>query len=86
MSALMFILILGHNSLRSSLNASEIIYLENFYAIMYVAILFVALRVISMIFGVRVGWSYYRDNLTLDRLYWPFVTFATLVATIVAFY
>ncbi len=86
MSALMFILILGHNSLRSSLNASEIIYLEFFYAIMYAAILFVALRVISMIFGVRVGWSYYRDNLTLDRLYWPFVTFATLVATIVAFY
>lgn len=86
MSALMFVLILGHNSLRSSLNAGEIIYLENFYAIMYVAILLVAVRVIAMIYGVRVGWSYYRDNLTLDRLYWPFVTFATLVATVAAFY
>jgi hypothetical protein len=42
--------------------------------------------VIAMIYGLRVGWSYYRDNLTLDRLYWPFVTFATLVATVVAFY
>lgn len=86
MSALMFVLILGHNSLRSSLDASELIYLENFYAIMYVAILFVALRVISMIYGIRVGWAYYRDNLTLDRLYWPFITLATLIATIAAFY
>lgn len=34
LGALMFVLILGHNSLRSSLGTSEIIYLEWFYFIM----------------------------------------------------
>jgi hypothetical protein len=86
LSALLFVLILGHNSLRSSLNASQIIYLEYFYFVLYVAMLFVASRVISFVYGMRVGWTHYRDTLTLDRLYWPFVSFAMLVATWSAFY
>jgi len=86
LSAMLFVLILGHNSLRSALNPSTLIYLENFYLIMYIAILIVAVRVISFLFGVRVGWTYYRETVTLERLYWPVVTLATLLATWAAFY
>ena len=86
LSALMFVLILGHNSLRSSLNASEIIYMEYFYFIMYVAIMLVAARAISFLFGVRVGWTEYRQTVTAERLYWPFVTLSTLVATWFVFF
>ena len=82
----MFVLILGHNSLRSSLSASDIIYLEYFYFIMYATIMLVAARVISFLFGVRVGWTEYRQTVTAERLYWPFVTSATLLATWVVFY
>jgi hypothetical protein len=87
LSALTFVLILGHNSLRSSLNgSSQIIYLEYFYFIMYVAIMLVAARVISFLFGVRVGWTEYRQTVTVERLYWPFVMLATFVATWWVFY
>ena len=86
LSAMLFVLILGHNSLRSALNPSTLIYLEYFYLIMYIAILVVAVRVISFLFGVRVGWTYYNETLKLERLYWPVVTFATLAATWGAFY
>jgi len=86
LSAMLFVLILGHNSLRSALDPSTLIYLEYFYLIMYIAILIVAIRVISFLFGVRVGWTYYADTVTLERLYWPVVTFATLLATWTAFY
>ena len=86
LSAMLFVLILGHNSLRSALSTGSIIYLEYFYFIMYLAILAVAVRVISFLFGVRVGWTYYSEKVTLERLYWPVVTFATLAATWTAFY
>lgn len=86
LSALMFVLILGHNSLRSALGTSGIIYLEYFYFIMYFAVLAVAMRIISMIFGYGVGWTYYRREFTLARIYWPTVALAALVATWLAFY
>ena len=86
LSAMLFVLILGHNSLRSALNPSALIYLEYFYLIMYIAILIVAIRIISFLFGVRVGWTYYNATVTLERLYWPVVTFATFLATWAAFY
>lgn len=86
LSALMFVLILGHNSLRSALGTSGIIYLEYFYFIMYFAVLAVAIRIISMIFGYGVGWTYYRREATLARAYWPLVSLAALVATWLAFY
>jgi hypothetical protein len=86
LGGLMFVLIIGHNSLRSSLRASEIIYLEYFYFIMYAAILVVATRVISFAFGIRVGWVHYRDRFVAERLYWPLVTGATLVITWLVFY
>jgi hypothetical protein len=86
LSAMLFVLILGHNSLRSALNPSALIYLEYFYLIMYIAILIVAVRIISFLFGVRVGWTYYNATVTLERLYWPVVTFATFLATWAAFY
>ena len=86
LGALMFVLILGHNSLRSSLGTSEIIYLEWFYFIMYAAILAVAIVTLSFAGRYGDGWVHYRDPLVAERVYWPLVTGVTLVVTWISFY
>jgi hypothetical protein len=83
---LMFVVIFSHHSLRASITSSEIIYLEYAYFVVYAALAMVTLN--SLLFaagrgGFIVQW---RRNLIPELMYWPCITVAILIVTIIVFY
>jgi len=84
--ALMFVTILAHSSLRSSIDASTIVYMEYAYFILYVALLLVALN--SLLFGTGRGGRlvHWRKNLLPELFYWPAVMTLMFLATLHVFY
>ena len=84
-AALFFVLIVSHVHLRNTLAAHGIIYMEYFYFVMYVAILMVSAD--SLLFASRkhYGWIDYEDNIVVKQLYWPTLTGAMFVITLIVF-
>ncbi len=85
-SGLLFGVLLGHTELRSSLNASGLVYLESFYLIMYMMLLLVILN--AYIFCKHpdffiVKWS---DNLLAKLIFWPLLLGLILIVTLSHFY
>lgn len=84
-AALFFVVIVAHTSLRDSLAAQRIVYLEYFYFVLYVAILGVAVNSIYIASPTAARWIRHEDNLAARLLFWPLVTVSLLWITIVAF-
>ncbi len=84
--ALMFVTILAHNNLRSTIDATEIVYLDYAYFVLYVALLLVAVN--SLVFGTGRGgrFVHWRKNLLPELLYWPGILTLLVAATLVVFY
>ena len=85
-AALFFVLIVSHVSLREKLAASEIIYLEYFYFVMYFAILIVSVNSILLVSDTKNNIFHYEDNLVVKLLYWPVVSGLVMVITLFVFY
>ena len=91
-SALFFVVLLSHIDLRGSLAAKEIIYLENYYFVTYLALLVVAINSILFSWGIRfpsiggVSLIQQHDNLIPKLLFWPMITGQLLVLTLVSLY
>jgi hypothetical protein len=85
-AALFFVVILGHIDLRSNLSSSEIIYLEYFFFVMYLAILAVSVNSILFVSHASVSLIQYKDNLIPELLYWPAITGMLLAITLWVFY
>jgi hypothetical protein len=85
-AALFFVVILGHIDLRGSLNSSEVIYLEYFFFVMYLAILAVSVNSILFVSYADVALIQYRDNFIPKLLYWPVITGILLAITLWVFY
>jgi hypothetical protein len=84
-AALFFVVILAHTSLRQSLASPTLVYLEYYYFVMYAAFLGVSINAIIVASDlphrvIRVG-----DNLVARLLFWPMLSFALLVTTLVIF-
>ena len=86
LGSLMFVSVVGHNSLRNSLETSEIIYLEFFYFVLFAAIVVVAINIIAFKAGTGGNILQYRDNLIPKLLYWPIVTTTIFVITWIRFF
>ena len=85
-AALFFVVIIAHVNLRTSLAAQGIIYLELFYFVMYVAILWVAINAILIASPVTLGLIRYKDNFIARLLYWPVVIGVVLAVSLAAFF
>ncbi|MDA0734822.1 MAG: cache domain-containing protein [Chloroflexi bacterium] len=85
-AALFFVVILGHIDLRSKLTASEIIYLEYFFFVMYIAILAVSVNSILFVSHAGVSLIQYKDNFIPKLLYWPVIAALLLGVTLWVFY
>lgn len=85
-SALFFVLILAHASLRDKIPVDDIIYLEYFYFIMYLAILAVSLNSIAFASSINFPLIDAKDNLYVKVLYWPIVMGILLLITLMNFY
>jgi hypothetical protein len=85
-SALFFVLITAHNSLRDRLPMDCILYLGYFYFIMYMAILGVSLNAIAFASSTNFPFIDTKDNLYVKVLYWPVVVGFLLIVTLLNFY
>jgi hypothetical protein len=84
-AALFFVIIVSHVNLRQQVSANGILYLGYFYFLTYFAILLVSINAILFILPGERGLIQREDNLLSKLLYWPLLTFALLIVTVVAF-
>jgi hypothetical protein len=85
-SALFFVLVVAHASLRDTIPMDDVIYLEYFYFIMYLAILAVSLNSIAFASSINFPFIDTKDNLYVKVLYWPVVMGFLLFITLMNFY
>lgn len=85
-SALFFVALIAHIDIRSRLQTSGIFYLEYFYFISYLAILFLCVYSILFTYENRMPFVHYEDGLLPKILYWPVVTALMFGVTLCVFY
>jgi hypothetical protein len=85
-SALFFVLIVAHSSLRNRIPVDNIIYLEYYYFILYLAILAVSLNSIAFASNTDIPFIDAKDNLYVKVLYWPVLMGVLLLITLLNFY
>ena len=83
--ALLFPALLAQVNLRSKIGATDIIYIEYFYFVLYTSIIGVAANALLFTLGGR-GIAQLHDNLIPKLLFWPFVLGACFVVTLVFLY
>lgn len=84
-AALFFVVILAHTSLRETLSAQSLVYLEYYFFVMYAAFLGVSVNAIVTASDIRHPLLRFGDNLAARLLYWPLLSFSLLVVTLVIF-
>jgi hypothetical protein len=81
-----FIVLLDQLSLRGTIAAGGIIYIEYFYFILYVIIMLVTINAVLLASGSESPIIKYRDNLIPKLGFWPFIMKLLLVITFVVFW
>lgn len=80
--ALLFPALIAQVNLRTKIGATDIIYIEYFYFVLYTAIIGVAANALLFTLGGR-GIAQVRDNLIPKLLFWPYLLGACLAVTLV---
>jgi hypothetical protein len=85
-AALLFAVLLSHNAMRDEVKAAGLLYLGYLYVITYLAILGVVFD--SVLLVSRPDFKLFRDhdNLFVKLTFWPMITSAVLVVTLLMFY
>jgi hypothetical protein len=84
-AALFFVVILAHTSLRETLAAQSLVYLEYYFFVMYAAFLGVSVNAIMAASDVEHPLLRLGDNLIARLAYWPLLSFSLLVVTLIIF-
>ena len=84
-SALFFVVMLAHIQVRSLFAGAGLVYIEYFYLIMYIVILFTALNAYVFSLGKlpRLNLIYYRDNFIAKLAFWPVVLWMMALVTVI---
>jgi len=89
-AAFFFTIVIAHVTLRSSLSAQAVVYLEWYYLLMYVVILSVSINALlfsSTPMSANLGrFINFRENLIPKLLYWPVIMGLLFAITVYAFY
>lgn len=85
-TAFLFVAILTHIDLRSSINVNYIIYLDYFYFHIYLLILCYSVNAILFTRLHNLKYIQYKDNLIPKLIYWPMLLTSLFVFTCVIFY
>ena len=83
---LFFVLIIGHSNFRAMSEVPKVIYLENFYFLLYMTIVAVAINALLFITRRDFVFVQYHENLLPKLLYWPVLLSALLAITVGYFY
>lgn len=83
--AMFFVIAFTHIDIRRKIAAEEIFYLEYFYFLIYVTMLWVAINSVLFARGTNIWLIQYRNNLISKLLFWPFLVGLLFAATVFAF-
>ncbi len=83
---LLFVVVLSHIGVRQKIATQEIIYLEYFYLVMYLAILWVAVYSILLAAHTNFWLIRHEENLLPRVMFWPGLLGVILTFTLVTFY
>ncbi len=84
-AALFFVIAVMHTALRDDAAAIGLTYLEYFYLLLYVMVIFVAVNTFIVVNRPNHRLIRFENNLITKLLYWPVVVLVMLVATLVIF-
>lgn len=85
-ATLLFVTVFAHIGARQKVGAQQIVYLEYFYIVMYVAILWVAINSILYVRWPASRFIQYERNLFPQVLFWPITLGALWLLTLGTFY
>ncbi|MEA2047773.1 MAG: hypothetical protein U9O64_04920 [Campylobacterota bacterium] len=83
---LFFVLIISHSNFRAFSEVPKVIYLENFYFLLYMAIVAVTINALLFIMRRDVAFVQDNDNIYPKLLYWPLLLGTLLLVTLLYFY
>jgi hypothetical protein len=85
-SALFFIVLLSHIQLRQQLAVSDIMYMEYFYFVMYIAILWVSISAFLIVSHMPLPFIHYRDGILIKALFLPLILLFLFIITFLVFF
>jgi hypothetical protein len=84
--AMLFVVVFSHIGIRNDIRAENVFYLEYFYFVIYAGVLWVSLSSIREPIGLNLWFFRYADGQLPLLFYWPAMTGALLLITIITFY
>jgi hypothetical protein len=85
-AGLFFVVVFGHIGIRKEITAQEVFYLEYFYLVMYLVLLWISVNSILLILSNKIFFIQYKDNLISKLLYWPVLLVLLFEITVIFFY
>jgi hypothetical protein len=83
---LFFVVVFSHIGIRQKISAEEVFYLEYFYFITYLALLWVSTNSLLLSMGKNLKIIQYKDSLIPKLMYWPLLLGLLNVITFITFY
>jgi hypothetical protein len=84
--AMFFVIAFAHIDIRRRIAAEEVFYLEYFYFLIYVTMLWISINSVLFAMGKNIRLIQYRENLISKLLFWPFLLGLMFAITVFAFY
>lgn len=85
-AAMFFVIAFSHVDIRRKIAAEEVFYLEYFYLLIYVSILWVSVNSVLFAMNARIALIQHRDNLISKLLFWPVLLLMLFATTVSTFY
>ena len=83
---LLFTVLLAHFSLREGLNLKEVVYIENFYFVLYFAILTLVVTTFLYSSKKKIWFIDYNENFFVKVLFWPIILAILFVITLFTYF
>ncbi|MEI6668043.1 MAG: cache domain-containing protein [Acidobacteriota bacterium] len=83
--AMFFVIAFSHIDIRRKIAAEEVFYLEYFYFLIYVTMLWISINSVLFAMGTKIWLVQYKDNLISKLLFWPCLMSLLFAATVFAF-
>jgi hypothetical protein len=85
-TAMFFVIAFSHVDIRRKIAAEQVFYLEYFYFLIYLALLWISINSVLYSIGANIQLIQYRQNLVSRLLFWPVLLGLLFIVTVFTFY
>ncbi len=83
---LLFTILLAHFNLRDSLRLKGVVYIENYYFVLYIIVIFLVINTFLYFGDRKIKLIHQHQNRYIQMLYWPVILSILFLITFVSFY